>query len=261
MEIFRSAWWCHGPHAQTILGGLLRPRSRFSFNRVRLDLPDNDFLDLDFLEKPSSQGKKDVPLIVVLHGLEGSSETPCVQSLLEEIQKRGWSAAAVNMRMCSGEPNRSKETYHSGKTEDLDFVIDYLKENRGHRKLYLAGFSIGGNIALKWLGEQGARAAQKIQKAAAVSVPYDLAKSVELMDRGFNREIYTRALLTSLKAKVFRKEKYFPGAIPYERVRQCRTFREFDSRVTAPLNGFRDEMDYWTKSSCKNFLSAIRVGT
>ena len=229
--------------------------------RERLETPDGDFLDLDFLDPPASKGPVPSPLVVILHGLEGSSGAPYVQRLLGRIRDRGWGAAAVNMRMCSGEPNRLKATYHSGKTEDLDGVVRFLKKSRGSQRLYLVGFSIGGNLALKWLGERGVEASGEIERAAAVSVPYDLAKSVESMDRGFNREIYTRALLMSLKAKVFAKEKRFPQAFQLDRVKRCRTFREFDREVTAPLNGFKDERDYWSKSSSQNFLKSIRIPT
>ncbi len=260
-RLFKRAWWCRGAHSQTIFGGLFRPIPKLNLTRERLETPDGDFIDVDFLEGPSSNGGGAAPLVVILHGLEGSSRAPCVQSLLGEIQHRGWGAAAVNMRMCSGEPNRLKQTYHSGKTEDLDFVIHDLTQRRGHQRLYLVGFSVGGNIVLKWLGEQGARASEKIRKAAAVSVPYDLAKSVELMDRGFNREIYTRALLTSLKRKVFEKAERFPEAVRYDQVKRCRTFQAFDQEVTAPLNGFKDARDYWSKTSCKEVLGAVRVET
>ena len=261
MRTFQPAWWCRGPHAQSIFGGLFRPCSRLRLTRERLEMPDGDFLDIDFLENASSNTNQETPLVLILHGLEGSSEAACVQSLLREIQRRGWNGAAMNMRMCSGESNRLKQTYHSGKTEDLDFVVHDLIENKGCKMLHLVGFSIGGNIILKWLGERGDKASQEIQTAAAVSVPYDLVKSVELMDQGFNREVYTRALLRSLKSKVFAKEKRFPEAVSYPRVKRCRTFKEFDSWVTAPLNGFKDEMDYWIKSSCRSFLKSIRVPT
>ena len=197
--------------------------------------------------------------MIVLHGLEGSSQASYVLSLLEEIKRRGRPACAVNMRMCSGEPNRVLATYHSGKTEDLDCVIRHLREKNNREKLFLAGFSIGGNIVLKWLGEQGARASEIIEKAVAVSVPYDLAKAVELMDRGFNREVYTRSLLASLKAKLRVKKHLYPDAIRFERLKKCGTFRVFDREVTAPLNGFRDETDYWSKSSSQPFLKDIRV--
>jgi len=226
-----------------------------------LETPDRDFLDIDFFDAPSVNRGGHAPLVVILHGLEGSSGAPYIKRLLREIRKRGWNAAAMNMRMCSGEPNRLVQTYHSGKTEDLDFVLGRLKDRRAWHEIYLVGYSIGGNIALKWMGEQAGRASEQIQKAVVVSVPYDLTKSVGELDQGFNRAVYTAVLLRSLKRKVRRKVKMFPGAITYDRVKHCKTFKEFDNKITAPLNGFKDERDYWSRSSSMNFLKSIRVPT
>lgn len=257
---FKPARWCAGRNAQTIVGALFRAKPRLPLIRKRIDTPDGDFLDLDFLEAGSSHAGEQ-PIIVILHGLEGSSKAPYVLSLLGEIKRRGIAACAVNMRMCGGEPNRVLATYHSGKTEDLDSVIRYLKKKEDRQKIFLVGFSIGGNIILKWLGEQGRRASESIAKAAVISVPYDLAKSVELMDRGFNREVYTRSLLASLKAKLALKRRLYPEALRFDRIKKCNTFRIFDREVTAPLNGFTDEIDYWTKASSQPFLKDISVPT
>ncbi len=254
IQQFKPAWWCAGANAQTIVGALFRSRLGPLLIRERIDTPDGDFLDLDFLE-----GKG--PKVVILHGLEGSSKAATVLRLLGEIKRRGGAACAVNMRMCSGEPNRVLATYHSGKTEDLDCVIRYLRKKTKHKKLLLVGFSIGGNMVLKWLGEQGALAAGIVEKAVAVSVPYDLTKTVERMDRGFNRAVYTRSLLKSLKAKLRVKKKLYPDALRFERLKKCATFRIFDRVVTAPLNGFRDEEDYWAQASSLPFLKDIRVPT
>ena len=261
MESFKPAWWCRSAHAQTLFGTLFRQKPKLALRRKRLETPDGDFLDLDFLAAPSSNGKNALPLVVMLHGLEGSSESPYVQSLMGEIKKRGWDSVAVNMRMCSGVPNRLKQTYHSGKTEDLECVVDDLRQTEKREALYLVGFSIGGNIVLKWLGEKGSNVPREIKKAAAVSVPYDLTASVQLMDGGFNRSVYTRSLLASLKAKIRVKEKQFPGAIRYDLAKQCTTFTAFDREVTAPLNGFQSETDYWTKTSCKSFLKSVAIPT
>jgi predicted alpha/beta-fold hydrolase len=249
-----------GADAQTIVGALFRAKPRVGLIRQRIDTPDGDFLDLDFLDAQGADALE-APIIVILHGLEGSSQAPYILSLLGEIKRRGGAACAVNLRMCSGEPNRLPATYHSGKTEDLDCVIRYLKEKGGRKRLFLVGFSIGGNMILKWLGEQGSRASEIIEKAVAISVPYDLAKSVELMDRGFNREVYTRSLLASLKAKLRVKKRLYPDAIRWDRIKKCNTFQVFDREVTAPLNGFADETDYWTKASSGPFLKDIRVPT
>ncbi len=254
---FKPAWWCRGAHAQSIFGSLLKT-SRVPLNRKRFETPDGDFLDLDFLE---SDGNKTCPRVVIVHGLEGSSKSPYVQNMLAEIERRGWRAVVLNMRMCSGEPNRVKQTYHSGKTEDLDFIVRELSKECPEEKMHLVGYSIGGNIVLKWLGEQGEKAAQTIASAAAVSVPYELARSVERMDRGFNREVYTRLLLCRLQKKLAAKKKLFPDAIRCERAGRYKTFAEFDDEVTAPLNGFKDANDYWRKSSCKPWLKFVKVPT
>ncbi len=258
---FNPSWWCRGAHAQTIAGALFRPTPRLKLNRRRFETPDGDFLDVDFLVADSLNGKSQAPLVLILHGLEGSSKASYVLALLAALQKRGLAGAAVNMRMCSGEANRLKQTYHSGKTEDLDFLIrECLKEFPG-REMYLAGYSIGGNIVLKWLGENGFEARGKVQRAAVVSVPYDLTRAVEAMDRGFNREVYTQGLLGRLKKKVEAKQKAFPDALAYGGLKGCRTFRVFDGLVTAPLNGFRNADEYWEKTSCQFFLKNVKIPT
>lgn len=253
---FEPAWWCSSAHAQTIFARFFRPTPELDLDRKRLETPDGDFLDLDFL-----RGDKNSPVIVILHGLEGSSQASYVRSVLGEIRKKGWRGVAMNFRSCSGEPNRLKYAYHSGQTEDLDFVLRTLIEKENEHQIYLLGYSIGGNIVLKWLGEQGSNKPPEVQKAAAVSVPFDLVKSVDVMDAGFNREVYTRTLLSSLKQKVLEKEKRFPGLIDKEQVKRAKTFRIFDRLVTAPLNGFKDEMDYWTRSSSVHYLDRIKVPT
>lgn len=260
LNAYRPAWWCRGGHVQTIAGALFRRTPKLQLTRERIDTPDGDFLDIDFLWNAAASNRT-VPMVIIMHGLGGSAKAPYVQSLLAEIQQRGWNAAAVNMRMCSGETNRLKETYHSGKSEDLDCVIRYLRECHHQTKLYLTGFSIGGNIALKWLGENAEKARYYVKKAVAVSVPYDLMKSVELLDRGFNKAVYTRSLLNDLKARMLTKRFLYPDVIPYEKLKHCSTFAVFDREVTAPLNGFKSEQAYWKESSCSNFLKDIRVST
>lgn len=253
---FQPAWWCPGAHAQTIFAFFFRPFEHLPFHRKRLETPDGDFIDLDFLP-----GDPEKPLVLVVHGLEGSSRASYVQSFLGEIQKAGRPICAMNFRGCSGETNRLPTTYHSGKTEDLNLVVNYLHQALGQKKMDLIGYSIGGNLLLKWLGEQGHAAKDKIRKALAVSVPYDLLKSVLVMDRGFNRQIYTRKLLRSLKRKVDRKAKLFPHLFNLEKINRTSTFYDFDSLVTAPLNGFKDAVDYWTRSSATYFLKDIAVET
>ncbi len=251
---FKPSWWCPGPHTQTILARFFRAHDKVHLKREILPTPDGDILELDFLE-----GQAGAPWVVVLHGLEGSSRTPYVMSLLTKIRSAGWSACAMNFRGCGDLPNKLRSTYHSGKTGDLDIVLTHVLRRAGTSSIYLAGFSIGGNIVLKWLGERGENARPVVRKAAAVSVPYNLVKSVELMDKGFNREVYTRSLLSSLKRKALEKARQYPGIMNVQTVKNCKTFGVFDREVTARLNGFRDEVHYWSDSSSSRYLKNIRV--
>ncbi len=253
---FQPAGWCPGAHAQTIYAHLYRPAPRISYQRRRLETPDGDFLDLDFLP-----GERNSPLVLILAGLEGNAWSKYVRSLVGEIQKIGWRACSMNYRGSSGEMNRKPETYHSGKTEDVEHVVNALMEVEYPRKIFVVGYSIGGNMMLKWLGEQGSKLRDKVERAIAVSVPYDLAQSVELMDRGFNREVYTRKLLTQLKWKAFWKLKQYPKLFNPWKLWFASKFSEFDDQITAKLNGFKDASDYWVRSSCTQFLSDIRVET
>lgn len=259
-KFFQPAWWCRGAHTQTMVGGLFCRIPSPPLNRRRFELPDGDFLDMDFLIS-SYQTKKDLPLVVILHGLEGSSRSPYAQSLLHEIARRGWQGGVLHFRGCSGEPNRLPVTYHSGRTEDLDFVLTELQGKCPHSHLYVVGFSLGGNVLLKWLGEQGERALQRVACTAAVSVPYDLTACASRMDQGFMREVYTRFLLRSLKRKIRQKKALFPQAVDYRRIARANTFAVFDREATAKLNGFQDEKDYWRRSSCLPYLKSVRVPT
>lgn len=238
---------------QTIAGALFRPEPAVPVRTERLELPDGDFLDIDWLEGP-----EEAPLVVILHGLGSSSRVSYVLTLLQEIQKRGWRAVAVNARGTTG-PNRLLETSHGGRTGDVDWVIRTIRERNPSQTLYLAGYSIGGNQALKWLGEQGAQA--PVAKAVAVSVPYRLAVSVKHLDQGFNQKVYTSRVLKILKERAFEKEKLFPGSIDVEKVKRADTYRVYDREVTAKLNGFRNEEDYWEQSSCAGYLDQIRRPT
>ena len=251
---FEPAWWCRGEHCQTIYAGVFRWAPKLALRRERIDTPDGDFLDLDWLD-----GNTNSPLVVILHGLGSSSKTPSVQILLDEIRKLDWRAVAMNARGASGEPNRLRVTNHAGRSDDLDWVVKQILKNEKPEQIYLVGFSLGGNIILKWLGEQGAAVPPQVKRAVAISVPYDLWKTTEFLDQGFNREVYTRALLDKLKSQILAKEKLFPDIINWEKAKRAKTFKVYDHEVTAPLNGFKDEVDYWARSSSAAYLDKIRV--
>jgi predicted alpha/beta-fold hydrolase len=228
------------------------------YRRERLGTPDGDFLDLDWL---SPQPKPpNAPLMLVLHGLEGSSQAKYVLGVLSEAAARGWDGVAVNFRSCSGELNRLSRFYHSGETGDLDWVVATVVARWPDRPLVLVGYSLGGNVLLKWLGERGEKVPEQVQAAAAVSVPYDLGEAAYRVDHGFGR-VYGQVFLRTLKAKALAKAVRFPGLVDARLVRGLTSFAEFDEHVTAPIHGFAGAQDYWTRSSCLPWLEQIRRPT
>jgi predicted alpha/beta-fold hydrolase len=215
---------------------------------------DGDFLDLDWLAG-SGRG---APLVLILHGLEGSSRSHYVSGLLRETAALGLRGVVLNFRSCSGELNRSPRFYHSGETSDLDWVVARLLEREPTLRLGLVGVSLGGNVALKWLGECGAEAPQEVAGAVAISTPFDLAACAQVLDRGLARSLYTAEFLRTLRAKVKAKAHLFDGHLDVRAALRARTFAEYDHAVTAPLYGFADERDYWTRSSSGRYLAGIR---
>jgi len=233
----------------------MRPRLQLELRRERLDTPDGDFLDLYHLS-----GKAEAPLLVLLHGLEGSLRSHYIHGLLEQASSRGWNAAVLLFRSCGDSLNRTRRFYHSGETTDVGFAIDHLQSSYSDAELVLAGVSLGGNVLLKYLGERGEHVSPRIRAAAAVSVPYDLAKAADYIDRGFSK-VYQRSFIQSLQAKAIAKLDRFPDLVPRERIQSIRTMRDFDNSITAPLHGFRDADDYYSKSSAIGWLRGIRVDT
>jgi predicted alpha/beta-fold hydrolase len=196
--------------------------------------------------------------VLVLHGLEGSSRSHYVSGLLRETAALGFDAVVLNFRSCSGELNRVERLYHSGETSDLDWVIAALLTREPGRRIGLVGVSLGGNVALKWLGERGAGAPARVVAAAAISTPFDLAACAGVLDRGLARALYTSDFLRTMKAKIRAKASLYDGRVDVARALRARTFTEYDRAVTAPLYGFADERDYWTRSSSRRYLTAIR---
>jgi uncharacterized protein len=249
---FRPAWWLPGPHLQTLWAPLMRRPPALALRRERLELPDGDFLDLDW--GPGESG----PLVLVLHGLEGCSASPYVAGLADTLYRRGMRAVIMHFRGCSGEPNRLPRSYHSGDTGDLQWVLDALCRRAPGVGIAAVGYSLGGNVLLKWLGEQGGRA--RLQAAVAVSVPFDLHQAAWRLDRGFSR-LYQWSLLRRLRASVRRKFAGHRAPVDLAALRRARSFRAFDHLVTAPLHGFASADDYYTRSSSAAYLRDIRVRT
>ncbi|MDB5867328.1 MAG: alpha/beta hydrolase [Betaproteobacteria bacterium] len=264
---YHAPWWLPGGHAQTIYSAKLTPHPRVRYRRSRWDTPDGDFVDVDWVENPQTvNGERPggttgsgAPLLVLFHGLEGSSTSPYAHALMAQVLALGWRGAVVHFRGCSGEPNRLARAYHSGDSAEIDWMLRKLKPHAGG-PLYATGVSLGGNALLKWLGEQGHAAAQVVAAAVAVSAPLDLMAAGDALGRGFNL-LYTRAFLRTLKRKSIAKLDAHPRIYDAALVRAARNLRDFDNVVTAPLHGFSDTDDYWTRSSSKQWLARIAVPT
>jgi predicted alpha/beta-fold hydrolase len=232
---------------------------RVGFRRERLEFPDGDFLDLDWprLTGPAV-APASAPLVIVLHGLEGSARSGYARQAYLTLAAAGIDAVGVNFRSCSGEPNRLPRLYHSGETGDLHHVVTVIQDRAARRWIGAIGFSLGGNVLLKYLGERGERVG--IRAAVAISVPYDLAAGADVMEHGFAR-FYSWYLLRKLRRKLRLKAGMLADHIDVERTARARTFWEFDGLGTAPLHGFADAADYYDRSSSARFVERIRVPT
>jgi predicted alpha/beta-fold hydrolase len=253
MTEFRPAWWCANRHAQTIWGPLFR-RDRVRVRRERVEIEDGDFVDLDWVDDHADAR---APVVLVLHGLEGSSRSHYALGLLADARARGWRGVVLNFRSCSGEPNRLPRFYHSGDTGDFDAVVRLLIAREPAVRLGAVGVSLGGNVLLKWLGEQGGAAPARVTAAVAISVPYDLTASAAVLDRGFAKLVYTANFMRTMRRKVLEKARAYPGFVDVASVRRARTFAAYDALVTAPLFGFAGAEDYWRRASSRPYLAAI----
>lgn len=250
---FEAPPWCRGPHTQTLWPFLFRSRPRPRYRRERLELPDGDFLDLDWYGPADADS-----LVIILHGLEGSSSSHYVRALSHALDRVGLASVVMHQRGCGGEPNRLPRFYHGGETADFHFVLERLREARPDRGLYAVGYSLGGNILLKWLGEAGEDAF--LEAAVAVSVPFRLDIGARRLERGVSR-IYQAYLVGSMKRSVTRKRRFMDHPVNPATLSRCRTFEEIDTCLTAPLHGFRDATDYYSRSSCRQSLHGIRTPT
>ena len=249
---YRPPAWLRSGHLQTVWPSLFRRVDGVDYRRERLELDDGDFLDLDWTGPDADR------VAVVAHGLEGSTDRAYVRGMALELAQRGWRVCAWNLRGCSGEPNRLLRAYHSGATEDLDAVV--ARVLRDHESVAVVGFSLGGNLTLRWLGEQGETVDRRVVAGVGVSVPVDLASSSETMD-AWSRRVYMLRFLRSLRAKLAEKAERFPDAPDPARTAGMVSFLEFDGHFTAPVHGFDSAQDYWARASALPVLGDIRVPT
>jgi predicted alpha/beta-fold hydrolase len=250
---YRAPSWLPNGHLQTIYAATCIPRPAVAYRRERWDAHDGDFVDIDFVD-----GQPGQPLVVLFHGLEGSSDSHYARALMAALAKRGWSGAVPHFRGCSGEPNLAPRFYHSGDAREIDWIVRRLRK-RVQGKFFVAGVSLGGNVLLRWLGESQHQA-EIVDAACAVSAPLDLARGGESLSSGFNM-LYTRMFLQTLKPKCLAKLEQFPGLFDREAMLGARDLYTFDNVVTAPLHGYRDTDDYWDRASAKHILHDITVPT
>jgi predicted alpha/beta-fold hydrolase len=254
---YRAPAWFKGAHAQTIGPFLLR-RPQVALRRERVEIGDGDFWLFDWLDAPAMP---DAPIVVLFHGLEGSSHSHYARALFAHLSLIGWRGVVPHFRGCGGEPNRLPRAYHSGDHAEIGAMLDAVRARIDPAtKVYATGMSLGGSALLNWLGRQGNAAAAGIEAAAAISTPLDLMASGIAIAKGANR-IYTWHFLADLKPKALAMARRFPGMLDAGRIARVRSMWDFDDAVTAPLHGFAGTADYWTRGSSKPWLGGVGVPT
>jgi len=261
MHGFRAPWWLPGGHAQTIWPAKLAHHAPASvaqplrWRRERWATPDGDFVDVDHLDATTPAG---APLLVLFHGLEGSSQSHYAQAFGHWARQHGWRMAVPHFRGCSGELNHAPRAYHSGDFEEIGWLLGRLRAAAG-APVCAVGISLGGNALLRWAQEAGDSAGAIARAVAAVCAPVDLAASGQAIGRGFNRQVYTRMFLRTMVPKALAKLDQHPGLFPREAMLAVRDLYDFDNLFTAPLHGFRNTEDYWARASAKPQLARIRI--
>ncbi len=288
--------WLPDGHSQTIWAAFVAHNHRISFVRERVETPDGDFIDFDWTgpgliphRRPDGTALEllphiadgqtaaarwiepadwhafphgqDTPALVLFHGLEGGSKSRYAQAISHYFRARGWIVVVAHFRGCAGMPNRLARAYFSGDSEEVGFMLNTVRSRLPHARWHAAGVSLGGNALLKHLGEQG-DSVRWLAAAAGISVPLDLVAGGNRLSRGlFNRHVYSAHFLRTMKHKVLEKTRRFPAAIDVVRISHARDLRDFDDAYTAPMHGFKNALDYWTRASSKPLLGGIRIPT
>jgi len=259
-----APWWLPGGNLQTIWPALFSRRYAGrppNLRRERWTTPDGDFIDVDFVEPTAVPGARHAAAprwLVLFHGLEGSSSSHYAQAFAHRAEQEGWSLALPHFRGCSGEPNLAPRAYHSADYEEVDWILRRLRA-RSRRPLLALGVSLGGNALLRWAEEAGETAGRTARAVVAISSPLDLAAAGHAIVRGFNRQVYNRMFLSTMKPKALAKLGQHPGLFDRARLLAAEDLHAFDDVFTAPLHGFRDADDYWTRGSAKPHLHRIRI--
>ncbi len=256
---YRAPWWLPGGNAQTIWAALFARRHGGmapQWSRRRWHTPDGDFIDVD---QASHAVAFDAPLLVVFHGLEGSSASQYAVAFADFAARSGLACAVPHFRGCSGELNLAPRAYHSGDHAEVAWMLERFAAEQPRRPILAVGVSLGGNALLRWAGEVGAAAGRHVRAVAAVCSPLDLAAGGRAIGKGFNRWVYTRMFLASMVPKALKKLEQHPGLFDREGLLSVRDLYAFDNLFTAPLHGFKDTEDYWARASAKPVMRDIHV--
>ena len=257
-----APWWLPGGNLQTIWPALYSRRvfgPHPHYRRERWTTPDKDFIDVDWLvggasKLPTTQR----PLLVLFHGLEGTSRSQYAEAFADFAYAQDLDYAVAHFRGCSGELNLAPRAYHSGDFEEIDWILQRFR-NQHTGPMIVVGISLGGNALLRWAQEMGTQAAQVAASVASVCSPIDLAAGGYAIGRGFNRLVYTRMFLNTMKPKALLKLAQHPGLFDADALRAARDLYEFDNVFTAPLHGFKSTEDYWARASAKPHLASIQI--
>ncbi len=249
---YRPSFLFRNKHWSTIYPSVFRKIPEVVYERERMELPDGDFLDVDWSRK---EGRH---LVIVLHGLEGSADRPYVRGIIQVMNQSGWDGVGLNFRGCSGTPNRLARGYHSGETGDIKYLVEKIIAEANYETINLVGFSLGGNVTMKFLGELGEQLPVQIKRAVGISVPVDLYGSC-LEIQKWNNRIYLNSFLKNLKIKTLLKEDILRPHLDLEKIYGAKDFFQFDGAATAPLHGFSSATEYYNKSSSLNYLPRITI--
>lgn len=245
-----------GGHLQSIVPGVFRKVKGVHYQRERIETPDGDFLDLDWLRGPEPRRR----LMIVTHGLEASSDAQYCRGTAKIFFNHGWDALAWNCRSCSGEMNRQFRMYHHGDTEDIGAVIDHAIASGRYEQVALVGYSMGGNITLKYVGTRGDQIPPQVRAAVAFSAPCDIRAGADVLDR-WDNWIYKKRFLAYLKKKIRHKARQFPGRLELAKLKKVRQWYDFDEHFSAPICGFASADEFHAQASAKNFIAGTRVPT
>lgn len=259
---FKAPLWQIGGHLQTIVPSLFPQVPKQTYFRERWELTDGDFVDVDWTEPPEHLDKtQNKPVLVLFHGLEGSSQSHYARAIMASAKQRGWLGVVVHFRGCSGEPNRMPRVYYAGDAEEINMFISIIHQKLPGNTIYAAGVSLGGNALLKWLGQYPSEASRLVKAAAAISAPINLKETAHSLDKGVNYLLYSKHFVATMKPKALQMAQRFPDYLDATRIQAASTVQDMDNAVTAVLFGAKNADEYYEVNASKPWLMSIQTDT